>query len=183
MFTQANALVISCTTAYKNNTGIARWELWHITRFQHANNFFPPGQVQYYWKCTLRIISPSLLQPLFLKNTFILTKYNLLWKIFTLVNPYRESLICFQICTTTRVLWKLIFIWSNISTCVPVCWASLCSSDDKESACNVGDSGLIPGSGREWLPSLIFLPGQFHGQRSLVVQHFYLCAQIHDKVH
>ena len=116
------------------------------------------------------------------KNTFILTKYNLLWKIFTLVNPYRESLICFQICTT-RVLWKLIFIWSNISTFVPVCWASLCSSDDKESACNVGDSGSIPGSGREWSHSLIFLPEQFHGQRSLVVQHFYLCAQIHDKVH
>ena len=149
-----------------------------------CQQFFSSGQAQYYWKCTLRtIIYPSLLQPFFKKkNTLILTKYNLLWKIFTLVNPYRESLICFQICTT-RVLWKLIFIWSNISTFVPVCWASLCSSDDKESACNVGDSGSIPGSGREWSHSLIFLPGQFHGQRSLVVQHFYLCAQIHDKVH
>ena len=35
-----------------------------------------------------------------------------------------------------------------------------------------GDLGLIPGSGRfpwrrEWLPSPVFLPGEFHGQRSL----------------
>ena len=45
--------------------------------------------------------------------------------------------------------------------------------DGKESACNVGDSGSIPGLGRfpwrkEWLPTPIFLPGEFHGQRSLV---------------
>ena len=42
----------------------------------------------------------------------------------------------------------------------------------KESACNAGDPGLIPGSGRipwkrEWLLSPVFLPGDFHGQRSL----------------
>ena len=45
--------------------------------------------------------------------------------------------------------------------------------DGKESACNAGDLGLIPGSGkfpwrREWLPALVLLPGEFHGQRSLV---------------
>ena len=45
-------------------------------------------------------------------------------------------------------------------------------SDDKESACTVGDSGLISGLGkipwgREWQPMLVFLPGQSHGQRSL----------------
>ena len=45
-------------------------------------------------------------------------------------------------------------------------------SDGKESACNVGDLGLIPGLGRS--PGegndypLIFLPREFHGQRSLV---------------
>ena len=47
-------------------------------------------------------------------------------------------------------------------------------SDGKESACNAGDTGLIPGVGeipwrREWLPSPVFLPGKFHGLRSLVV--------------
>ena len=42
----------------------------------------------------------------------------------------------------------------------------------KESTCNAGDPGLIPGSGRspggEWLPTTGFLPGELHGQRSLV---------------
>ena len=42
--------------------------------------------------------------------------------------------------------------------------------DGKESACNAKD----PGSGeeepleKEWLPTPVFLPGEFHGQRSLV---------------
>ena len=45
------------------------------------------------------------------------------------------------------------------------------SSDSKVSACNAGDPGLIPRLGRN--PGegngypLIFLPGEFHGQRSL----------------
>ena len=46
-------------------------------------------------------------------------------------------------------------------------------SDGKESACHAGDLGLIAGLGktpwrREWLPTPVFLPGEFHGQRSLV---------------
>ena len=44
-------------------------------------------------------------------------------------------------------------------------------SDGKESACSAGDLGSIPGSGRspaeEKQPTLVFLPGEFHGQRSL----------------
>ena len=41
-------------------------------------------------------------------------------------------------------------------------------SDGKESACNVGDLGLIPGLGRSpgeeyWLPPPVFWPGEFHG--------------------
>ena len=48
----------------------------------------------------------------------------------------------------------------------------LCVSDSKESACNVGGLALIPGSRkipwrREWLSTPVFLPGEFHGQRSL----------------
>ena len=57
--------------------------------------------------------------------------------------------------------------------------ASFCFSggaDDKESACNAGDLGLIPGSNspggipwrRERQPTPVFLPGKCHGQRSLV---------------
>ena len=43
-------------------------------------------------------------------------------------------------------------------------------SDSKESICNAGDLGSIPGLGRS--PGegngYPFLPGEFHGQRSLV---------------
>ena len=39
-------------------------------------------------------------------------------------------------------------------------------SDDKESASNVGDLGLIPGLGRSptraWQPTPVFLPGESH---------------------
>ena len=44
-------------------------------------------------------------------------------------------------------------------------------SDGKESACNAGDLGSIPGEDlwrREQLPNPVFLPGEFHEQRSLV---------------
>ena len=45
-------------------------------------------------------------------------------------------------------------------------------SDGKQSTCNEGDLGLIPGLGRSseegnGYPLQVFLPGKFHGQRSL----------------
>ena len=45
-------------------------------------------------------------------------------------------------------------------------------SDGKVSAYNAGDLGSIPGSGRSpgegnGLPTPVFFPGRFHGQRSL----------------
>ena len=46
-------------------------------------------------------------------------------------------------------------------------------SDGKESACNAGDSGSIPGEGGDspgggnGLPPPVFLSGESHGQRSL----------------
>ena len=44
-------------------------------------------------------------------------------------------------------------------------------SDGKESACNAGDPGSIPGSERspwrrEWQCTPVFLPGEFHGIRA-----------------
>ena len=46
------------------------------------------------------------------------------------------------------------------------------SSDSKESACDSGDLSSIPGLGRSpgegnSTPTPVFLPGKFHGQRSL----------------
>ena len=50
-------------------------------------------------------------------------------------------------------------------------WGFPGGSDGKESACSEGDPGLIPGLGRspgkEWLPTSVFLPREFHGERSL----------------
>jgi len=50
----------------------------------------------------------------------------------------------------------------------PVFLGFPCSSVAKESACNVGDLGSIPGLGkipwrRERLPTPVFWPGEFHG--------------------
>jgi len=47
-----------------------------------------------------------------------------------------------------------------------------CGSDDKESTCNVGDLGSIPGLGRfpwrrAWQLTPVFLLRESHGQRSL----------------
>ena len=46
-------------------------------------------------------------------------------------------------------------------------------SNGKESACNAGDSGFDPWLRkilwrREWQPIPVFLPEEFHGQRTLV---------------
>ena len=46
-------------------------------------------------------------------------------------------------------------------------------SDHKESACNEGNLGSIPGLGRfpwksEWLPTPVFLTEEFQGQKILV---------------
>ena len=52
-------------------------------------------------------------------------------------------------------------------------WDVPCGSEVKASAWNVGDPGLIPGSGRspgegKWQPIPVLLPGESHGGRSLV---------------
>ena len=60
-------------------------------------------------------------------------------------------------------------------------------SDDKESSCNGGDPGLIPGLGsspwrREWQPTPGFLPGESRGQRSLAGYGSRSCRAGHDWV-
>ena len=60
-------------------------------------------------------------------------------------------------------------------------WAFPSSSDAKESACNMGDQGSIPGLGRfpwrrECLPTPVFLPGEFHGQRNLAGYSSWDCS-------
>ena len=66
-----------------------------------------------------------------------------------------------------------------VCVCVCVCVTYLPDegfpggSEGKASACNVGDLGLIPGSGRSpgegnVQPTPVFLPGESYGQRILV---------------
>ena len=56
-------------------------------------------------------------------------------------------------------------------------------SDGKESACIAGDLGSTPFQigkiwKREWLPTPVFLPGEFHGQRSLVGYSLWGCKEL-----
>jgi len=67
----------------------------------------------------------------------------------------------------------ILFCFILLMCQIVLIWIMPCGSDSKESVCNVGDPGLIPGLGRfpwrrEWQPTPVFLPGEFHGQRSLV---------------
>ena len=55
----------------------------------------------------------------------------------------------------------------------PVVQGFPAGSAGKESTCNEGDLGSIPGPGkipwrRKWQPTPVFSPGESHGQRSLV---------------
>ena len=54
-------------------------------------------------------------------------------------------------------------------------------SDGKESACNMGDQVSFPGSGRSPgegnVNTLIFLPGEVHGQRSLASNSPWGCKE------
>ena len=56
-------------------------------------------------------------------------------------------------------------------------------SNGKESACNAGDTGLIPGletspgEGNQ-LPTPVFLPGESHGQRSLAGYNPWGCHEL-----
>ena len=75
-----------------------------------------------------------------------------------------------------RIFWAN-ETWGNIdksNNSSGLSWinAFLVAQTVKESACNSGDLGLIPGSGRfpwrgKWQPSAVFLTGESHGQRSL----------------
>ena len=56
------------------------------------------------------------------------------------------------------------------------------SSDGKESACNAGDPGFGPWVRRipwrrKWQSTPVFLPGEFHGQRSLVGYSLWCCKE------
>ena len=69
--------------------------------------------------------------------------------------------------------WSGRFPWRRDRLPTPVSLGFPGGSDSKESACNAGKLGLIPGlerspgEGNGWLPTPIYWPGEFHGQKSL----------------
>ena len=68
-----------------------------------------------------------------------------------------------------RLMYIIEIFWTTKNTGIS---NLLGGSDGKDSACQAGDLGFIPRSGRylvkEWLPTPVFLPEESHGQRSLV---------------
>ena len=62
-------------------------------------------------------------------------------------------------------------------------WGCPGGLDSKEIACNTGDPGLIPGGvkipwRRKWQATPVFLPGESHGQRSLVGYSPWGCKEL-----
>ena len=94
-------------------------------------------------------------------------------------NSYFKELAC-EITSTGRLeIWlgfqgcSLLFYCLFIVTVLGLSWDFPGGSEVKASARNAGDLGSIPGSGRfpwrrKWQPIPVFLPGESHGQRSLV---------------
>ena len=72
-------------------------------------------------------------------------------------------------CVDHYKLWEILQEM-GIQDYLSCLWALPGGSEVKASACNAGDLGLIPGFpwGRKWQPTPVFLPGESHGQRSLV---------------
>ena len=86
--------------------------------------------------------------------------------------------IILQLKYINKIFTRIFIIHSTnpdrmFTTCKAQNWGFPGGSDGKESACNAGDTGSIPNSRRSpgkraWLPTPVFLPGESHGQRSLM---------------
>ena len=71
-----------------------------------------------------------------------------------------------------RIYFRCKMEYTSNAAYSPFLWGFPGGSDGKVSACNAGDLGSIPGSGRfpwrrKWRPTPVFLPGEFHERRSL----------------
>ena len=108
------------------------------------------------------------------KPTFSLSTFTFIKRLFS------SSLLSAITVVSSAYLKLLIFLPAIL---IPACASSspaflmmYCfpgGSEVKASACNAGDLGSIPGSGRfpwrrKWQSTPVFLPGESHGQRSLV---------------
>ena len=72
-----------------------------------------------------------------------------------------------------RVPSRVLVLYSRFFLVAYFMWASLVSQMVKEFTCNAGGPGFDPWvrtipRKKEWQPTPVFLPGESHGQRSLV---------------
>ena len=91
----------------------------------------------------------------------------------------------------TSILWSTTFqnCESLYCTHLQLKWASqvaLVVKNPPASAGDIRDVSLIPGwgrslGGRTWQPNLVFLPGESHGQRSLVGYNSWDCRVEHTE--
>ena len=77
-----------------------------------------------------------------------------------------------RVCTSNKVSQVQMITYTHTHTYIHTYICFLSGSNDKESACNAGDLGSIPELGRSpgqgnGQPTLVFLPGESHGQKSL----------------
>ena len=81
---------------------------------------------------------------------------------------YISECVCFQIPYISEAHHTVfVFLWC-ISLSIMSLRGFLHSSVSKESICNAGGPRSIPRSGRSpGQPTSVFMPGEFHGQRSL----------------
>ena len=120
------------------------WPLWKIVATPWTVTHQAPLSSTIYWSL-LKFMS---IESMMLSNHLMLCCPLLLPSIFPSI----------------RVFSNIIHQWKK---------KALGGSDNKESACNAGDMGSIPGSGKipwrkKWQLTPVFLTGKCHGQRSLM---------------
>ena len=164
---------------------VSMWRCWEgcslwRTRKVHATSHTPCPCVSFIWlfqSCILLRSTSDLVNKLF--SWVLRAALANYWTEERIVGMYRMTWTCYW-------CWKwegrtvlrdgALNLW-DLMLCPGGCcqnWIKLGflgGSDSKESAGNAGDPGSVPGSGRspgEGNGNPVFLPGEFHGQKSLV---------------
>ena len=93
-------------------------------------------------------------------------------KFYPFIYPLDEASLIVQLVKNPPAVWEILvqFLrkipWRRDRLPTPVFLGFPCGSAGKESSCNAGDLGLIPGKiprRRERLPTPVFWPAEFHG--------------------
>ena len=129
--------------------------LFHCTNIPQ---FLSPFFTHRHWGCFCTPASVNNAAVNMAVNTsFLISNLLFLW--------FYTRTVCFDLPMNLSISWPLLHLFTSLFHLF-----YLGGSDGKESACNVRDPGLIPWVGkipwrRAWQPTLVFLPGESHGQR------------------